>query len=271
MGRDLKILVTGKNRRIAKDICDHLDKDRGYNPTKCRPEKAALFDAVCSELPNVVIITMGKETPEEIKKYDILKDPVQKGMITAIVVATDDDKQNFIKNTGLGKMLFLSRPVSLFALYDKLNSLDEEIESNKDKKTFMMDEFINPFFEETSKKKRVVVIDDDSEQLVHIKDILSDYYDVTPLKSGNDAFKFFESHTADLILLDYLMPEMNGPDVLVEFWNMQNAKDVPVIFLTGVTEKATVIKTITELQPKGYIVKPAKKSELIAKIIDVIG
>ncbi len=271
MKRDLKILVTGKNRRIAKDICDHLETDRSYSPIKSRPEKAAIFDSLCSELPHVVIIAMGKETPKEIEQYDILKDPAKREMITLIVVATDEDKANFIKNTGLSKMLFLSRPVSLFALYEKLNSIEEELKIDKGEKTFMMEEFINPFFEEETRKKRILVVDDDSEQLIHIKEILSDYYDVIPVRSGKDAFKFFETHTADLVLLDYLMPEMNGPDVLMKFWNIQNAKDVPVIFLTGVTEKSTVIKTITELKPQGYIVKPAKKSELIAKIIDVLG
>ena len=46
---------------------------------------------------------------------------------------------------------------------------------------------------------------------------------------------------------------------------------IPVVFLTGVTEKETVVKTLVELKPQGYIVKPSKKSELVAKIIDILG
>ena len=42
-----------------------------------------------------------------------------------------------------------------------------------------------------------------------------------------------------------------------------------MVFLTGVKEKDTVIKTLIELKPQGYIVKPARRSELVAKIIDV--
>ena len=45
--------------------------------------------------------------------------------------------------------------------------------------------------------------------------------------------------------------------------------DIPVMFLTGMTEKNTVIRTLTELKPQGYIIKPSKKSELVGKIIDV--
>ena len=48
-------------------------------------------------------------------------------------------------------------------------------------------------------------------------------------------------------------------------------KDIPVVFLTGVSEKETVIKTLVELKPQGYILKPSKKSEIVAKIIDVLG
>ena len=46
--------------------------------------------------------------------------------------------------------------------------------------------------------------------------------------------------------------------------------DIPIIFLTGVSEKETVLKTLVELKPQGYVLKPTRKSELVAKIIDVI-
>ena len=52
----LKVLVTGKNRKVASDICEHLETDRGYVTIKCDPNKTALFDLMISELPKVVII-----------------------------------------------------------------------------------------------------------------------------------------------------------------------------------------------------------------------
>ena len=68
-----------------------------------------------------------------------------------------------------------------------------------------------------------------------------------------------------------MMPEEDGPSVLRRLREVDEYADIPVIFLTGMTEKNTVIRTLTELKPQGYIVKPAKKSELVAKIIEVIG
>ena len=70
---NFKVLVTGKNRRIAKDVCEHLEKDRGYEIIKCNPSMDALFDLVPVEMPNVVIICLGDETYETVKVYDVLK------------------------------------------------------------------------------------------------------------------------------------------------------------------------------------------------------
>ena len=91
------------------------------------------------------------------------------------------------------------------------------------------------------------------------------------VKSGEAALKYLSKKNADLILLDYVMPEMDGPTVLDALRQDSYMRTIPVVFLTGITEKAVVVETLTILKPQGYIVKPAKKSELVAKIIDVLG
>ena len=67
------------------------------------------------------------------------------------------------------------------------------------------------------------------------------------------------------------MPIIDGPEVLRSIQDTSGWEDIPVVFLTGMTEKNKVLKTLAELKPQGYIVKPAKKSELVAKIIDILG
>ena len=94
---------------------------------------------------------------------------------------------------------------------------------------------------------------------------------MTLVGNGKNALKFLEKQKVDLILLDYMMPEMDGPDVYKLIREDEELQDIPVVFLTGVKEKETVVKTLVELKPQGYVVKPAKKSELVAKIIDVLG
>ena len=264
----LKALVTGKNRKVAIDICEHLENDRGYMTVKCAPSKTALFDIVIAELPRIVIICLGDETKETVQAYNVLKNVSGSGGFTTIVIANDDDEKFFIKYTELKRVLFLSRPVSLFALYEKLAQIEEDLKNNMESGLSAFREYVN---EDADKRKKILVVDDDTEQLIHIKEQLEEFYDVTPVKSGDAAFKYLLKHKPDLILLDYLMPVQDGPMVLRNLREVEQYADIPVVFLTGMTEKNTVIKTLTQLKPQGYIVKPAKKSEIVAKIIDVLG
>ena len=264
----LKALVTGKNRKVAIDICEHLENDRGYMTVKCAPSKTALFDIVISELPRIVIICLGDETKETVQAYNVLKNVSGSGGFTTIVIANDDDEKFFIKYTELKRVLFLSRPVSLFALYEKLAQIEEDLKNNMESGLSAFREYVN---EDTDRRKKILVVDDDTEQLIHIKEQLEEFYNVTPVKSGDAAFKYLLKHKPDLILLDYLMPVQDGPMVLRSLREVEEYSDIPVIFLTGMTEKNTVIKTLTQLKPQGYLVKPAKKSEIVAKIIDVLG
>ncbi len=265
----LKALVTGKNRKVASDICEHLELDRGYLTVKCDPVKSTLFDIILAELPKVIIICLGDETKETIEAYNVLKNAVKQGGCTTIVIASEEDEKFFMKYTELSKVLFLSRPVSLFALYEKMAEIEEQIKKNKENNLSLFREFVNE--EEGSGRKRILVVDDDTEQLVHIKEQLEEFYDVTPVKSGEAAFKFLLKRKPDLILLDYLMPDQDGPQVLRQLRTVDDYSDIPVIFLTGMSEKDTVIQTLTQLRPQGYIIKPSKKSEIVAKIIDVLG
>jgi len=266
--RKLKILVTGKNRRIASDICNHLAEDRDYHVIKCAAKQDALFETVPNERPRVIIICLGDETKDTVKTFDILKECAKLGAITLIVVANAEDKGTFIKYTGLEKMYFLLRPVSLYMLYDKLEEVEKKYLDGDDDLA-LLTEFVNPDPDKVH-RKHILAVDDSAQQLMQIKEHLKEFYDVTLVGSGKDAFRLLTKKKVDLILLDYIMPEMDGPEVYTQLRETPAYADIPVIFLTGVKEKDTVIKTLMDLKPQGYIVKPSKKSELVAKIIDVL-
>ncbi len=267
----LKVLITGKNKKVCRDIAEHLENDRGYLTVKCEPTRAALFDVILAELPKVVIIALGDETIETIGAFDVLKDVSRQGNCTIIVIAQEDDENLFKKYTVLKKVLFLSRPVSLFALYEKMLEIEENIENSKDKNPEAFREFINEHADDKFRRKHILVVDDDSDQLFNIREQLEEFYDVTLVKSGEAAFRYLDRHSPDLILLDYLMPQMDGPEVLRRLKSAYPGFQIPVVFLTGMSEKSAVLRTLTELRPQGYIIKPAKKSKLVSKIIDVLG
>ena len=267
--KKFKILVTGKNRRIAKDICTHLAEDRDYSVITCQARSDALFETVPREMPRVIIICLGDEKKETVRTFDILNECAKLGALTIIVVANQEDKSLFIKYTNLEKVFFLSRPVSLFALYDKLDEVESRYTGDDDDYA-LLTEYVNPNYGIIPRKQSLAV-DDNAEQLLQIAEHLREFYEVTLVSSGKDALKFLGKRKADLILLDYLMPGLDGPEVMSRIRKMPGFEEIPIIFLTGVKEKETVIKTLVDLKPQGYIVKPTKKSELVAKIIDVLG
>lgn len=124
----------------------------------------------------------------------------------------------------------------------------------------------------TAKKgrKHVTVIDDDTLMLKMIREHLKEQYEVVIVPSGSVALKFLENKTTDLILLDYEMPGESGPEVLAKIRANEATANIPVLFLTGVTDKQKIAKAIS-LKPQGYLLKPIDRDKLFEAIEKTIG
>lgn len=114
-------------------------------------------------------------------------------------------------------------------------------------------------------RKHILIIDDDANMLKTLRYYLQDTYKVTVVNSGKVAVDFLLKFTPDLILLDYMMPMFNGAAVLKIIKSREATRDIPVYFLTGQTDKTTVMECLS-LQPAGYIIKPVAKDALLAKM-----
>ncbi len=269
----LKILLTGKNRRIAGNISEHLAGDKGYKVVECEPTYDALFKAIPTVEPHIMIICLGDEEKATIRVFDALLDREEMMTLPVIVVANTEDLKTFKTYIKLNHLYFLPRPVSILSLYSMLGDIERKLEILPEEEKPKEDPWKEPQIlpESRIRRKRILVVDDDAEQLALIKGHLEEFYDVTAVRSGFDALKYLEKHEVDLMLLDYIMPVMDGPKVLFRLRTTRAHAGLPVIFLTGMTDREKVVKTLVELRPKGYLVKPSKKSEIVAKIIDVLG
>lgn len=114
-------------------------------------------------------------------------------------------------------------------------------------------------------KKKILIIDDDGAMLRMMKTWLSVKYRVYMASSGKIALSFLAQNPVDLILLDYEMPVMSGPDVLKELRNNQKLKTIPVIFLTAKDDKESVMKVVS-LKPEKYLLKSMPKEKLTGAI-----
>ncbi|MBB5226385.1 response regulator [Treponema ruminis] len=116
-------------------------------------------------------------------------------------------------------------------------------------------------------KKRVLVVDDEPIMLRSIKNWLNDDFEVSLVNSGKAAIQFLDMHPVDLVLLDYKMPEMDGPMVLTKIRTDKNIRNLPVIFLTAKSDRESVM-SVMHLKPEGYILKSKRPDEIRGAVKD---
>lgn len=116
-------------------------------------------------------------------------------------------------------------------------------------------------------KKVILVIDDTPDNLFLVTNLLKDLYTIKVANNGEKALKFLEETpvTPDLILLDIMMPVLNGYDVLKKIKENQKLQNIPVVFLTA---KSSVEdeKLGFDLGANDYITKPISPPILLSRV-----
>ena len=111
----------------------------------------------------------------------------------------------------------------------------------------------------------VLVVDDDPDLRSLANMQLGDGFDVIQAASGEEALALAASETPDVILLDIMMPGMDGSQVLTELANNPDTKDIPVIFLSALGTVDDRVKGL-DRGAVDYITKPAQPRELVARV-----
>ncbi len=114
------------------------------------------------------------------------------------------------------------------------------------------------------KNKTILVVDDTTINLDILTDLL-EKYDVINAISGKDALKILNEEKIDLILLDIMMPEMDGYEVCQKLKADDATKNIPIIFITAKVDEDSIEKGY-EVGGIDYITKPFKPRELLSKI-----
>lgn len=103
--------------------------------------------------------------------------------------------------------------------------------------------------------KKILLIEDNREiSLLYTESLEKAGYDVTPAPTGEQGLEAAQKGPFDLILLDIMLPQKSGLDVLKELKSLPAAQDVPVYMLT-VLGQESVIKEAFELGAAGYFMK----------------
>jgi CheY-like chemotaxis protein len=108
---------------------------------------------------------------------------------------------------------------------------------------------------DNNRKNTVLVVDDEKINREILKNILSSDYIVYMAKDGPSTIEMADNLTLDVILLDIVMPDMNGYDVLKVLKNNEKTKNIPVIFITGLDSLEDEEKGLA-LDAADFIQKP---------------
>ena len=120
-------------------------------------------------------------------------------------------------------------------------------------------------------KKKIYLIDDDEIHLTTAELFLKSEYELYKAKSGQEALDYINNNkfVPSIILLDIVMPKMDGWEVFKRMREIEILKNVPIVFLTSVEEEVNQKKAF-KMGVADYIEKPYNMTDLKSRIKDVI-
>ena len=115
-------------------------------------------------------------------------------------------------------------------------------------------------------KKKILIVDDIPKNIQILGNLLSGInFQIAYAQSGEQALEVIKHQDFDLILLDIMMPGINGFEVCKKLKNNKKTKEIPIIFLTAKADMESIIKGF-EAGGQDYITKPFNSAELIARV-----
>jgi DNA-binding response OmpR family regulator len=114
--------------------------------------------------------------------------------------------------------------------------------------------------------KKILIVDDEQDILDLVEPMLAaNDYEVLKARSGQEALRIAEASSPDLVLLDVMMPEMDGVETARRLKQNDKSSSIPIIMLTAVVKSDTVNSAL-EAGAVDYISKPFEPKTLLEKI-----
>ncbi|MBQ9766033.1 MAG: response regulator transcription factor [Lachnospiraceae bacterium] len=241
---DLNQTVSSINKQLSTRFQTQICKD----DLELMKGMLKVFD------PDLVMVSMVGVGKLDQNILDFLKEKYSK--IPVLLVGTLEECRYFQKTYDTEQFDYAVRPTTLSVIMNKcfkLLRMNDTVTAEKEKEGL----------------KSILAVDDSGILLRSVKGMLDKKYDVSVATSGMAAIKQAKKKLPDLILLDYEMPDWDGKRTLEEILKDDELKDVKVVFLTAVTDRAH-IEAVLKLKPSGYLLKPIDQTRLIDTIEKVL-
>lgn len=253
-----KILLIGKLNHVMKETNKFLSQ---YFHVQLCSENAGVLEGMLKIVnPDLVMISLIGAYDIDTSIFFLLSS--QYPNIPVLTIGTKEESSTFFKYYEESQFENLIRPVEHTRIMEAVcrrlgidkNEIEQDAAGEKKEKTG---------------RKQILVVDDNGTALRTMKAMLQDRYDVALAISGAQAMTSIGKKRPDLILLDYEMPVCDGRMTLEMIRADEDMKDIPVIFLTAINDRAN-IEAVLRLKPAGYFLKPAEKNRLLAEIDKIL-
>lgn len=273
-----RALLTGNNKMIINEFFTYMDSQFECISTSDR------YDDIMGHLryvrPDVFIYCLLKERPDDIKRFVNIEPQITGRGIPLVIIGDFEDCDEFAKTAPLLDPLVLQKPITIQNIADAvINLLKAKGNNGHSEDEEVIPEPVQNVKSKPSpaerakaekRKNHILIVDDDSRVLRLLKSYLSGRYELATAINGKVAMKFLETKETDMVLLDYEMPTENGAAMLEKIRANEKLKDLPVVFLTGVTDK-NKIREVLALKPQGYLLKPVDMEKLSSTIKGILG
>ena len=119
------------------------------------------------------------------------------------------------------------------------------------------------------KKHSMLIVDDEKSYIMELTQVFARDYVLSAVKNGRDALSSAEKSLPDIILLDIIMPDIDGFEVIKELKSNEKTKNIPVIFLSGLDDPATEARGLAA-GAADFISKPFSHEVIKLRIANVI-
>ena len=269
-----KMLVNRANSTMFRDIFMNCPDDFVCLST------SNYWDDVKGHLrvyePEVFTYVLEEDDDQWLSLFKNIKESLNFSKTPIVVVTTEELYKNFDTNILNYIDHVLLRPITVGNLFIEVKSFLNAKKLEEERARIAAEEeaarkAAGPVISSASATgKTVLVVDDDKNVLKLLKAVLEPTYSVVTMIAGKMAEKYLETRKCDLILLDYQMPGETGPEVFEKIKQIDLAKDIPIVFLTGVADREKIAEVL-RLKPQGYLLKPIDAEKLFDTIERIIG
>ena len=242
---DKRVLIISEAETFSVRGIEMKLKGIGAEPSYSAPQIKKLEK--CCDISSLIILHTDENVDAQADALVYLKDHCMESDKQVIVIGTKAEYD------AVGQFL---PPDTILDFFERPLDMDKLLDTVDD---YFSDEA------QHERRKSILIVDDDVSYMSMIFDWLKDKYRVSMANSGMQAITHIAKHRTDLILLDYEMPVTTGPQVLEMIRSETETSDIPVMFLTGKSDKASIMKVLA-LKPEDYLLKTIDRQGLREKI-----